>query len=252
MQEVGARVTTPPKPVTPLPPPPKMPTSLPKLESYLVKNHLRLLDFFKHLDRDKDWCVTLEDLKSVAAQYKMPLSEDDCNELFSSFDVKKKGRISYKEMLVGVSRWSHKSTRSTSHLSRIEPALSKDEQEGTMDEDATTADLVEVSPSEALVEGGREGKEGTNAASGPEVTSTLGGLTGALTAEYMQRLQDEFANVCRLCKEQDAVLSQELLERGTLQLLFSTHTHTHTHTHTPTHTCPYVCIIFCVCVRWTL
>ena len=216
MQEVGTRVATPPKPAPPLPPPPKMPLSLHTLESYLEKNHLRLLDFFKRLDRDKDWCVTLEDLKSVTAQCKMPLSEADCSELFSSFDVKKKGRISYKQMLEGVSRWSRKSTRSTSHLSHVAPVPSEDEQEDVDDgdDDAMVVDTVEVSPSDTQVEGECEGKEEGNAGPGCEVVSTLGGLTGELSVEYTLKLQDHFANVCELCTEQDAVLSLELLERG--------------------------------------
>ena len=224
MQEVGTRVATPPKPVPPLPPPPKMPLSLHTLESYLEKNHLRLLDFFRRLDRDKDWYVTLEDLKSVTAQCKMPLSEADCSELFSSFDIKKKGRISYKQMLEGVSRWSRKSTRSTSHLSHVAPVPSTDEQEGIVDDDdaAMVVDAVEVGLSDTQVEGECEGKEEGYAGPGCEVVSTLGGLTGELSVEYMRKLQDHFANVCKLCKEQDAVLSLELLERGTVLLqLFS-------------------------------
>lgn len=208
------RVATPPKPVLPPPPPPKMPLSLPKLESYLEKNHLRLLDFFKRLDHDKDWFVTLEDLKSVATQYKMPLSEADCKELFSSFDVMKKGQVCYKDMLEGMSRWSRKSTRSTSHLSRVESVPSNNGEEDTVEEDAVTADQTEVSRSDALMEGGCEEKEGGNAAAGSEVVSTLGGFTGELNAEYIRRLKDDFANVCKQCKEQEAVLSLELLERG--------------------------------------
>lgn len=242
----------PPKPVLPLPPPPKMPLSLHTLESYLEKNHLRLLDFFKRLDRDKDWCVTLEDLKSVTAQCKIPLSEADCSELFSSFDVKKKGQISYKQMLKGVSRWSRKSTRSTSHLSRVASVPSKDGQEDSVDDDddAMVVDAVEVSPSETQVEGECEEKEGGNAGSGCEVVSTLGGLTGELSVEYVRKLQGHFADVCKLCKEQDAVLSLELLERGAVQCCYSCSVHVHSthcnmhscmHAHTHTNTHLYAC-----------
>ena len=204
MEEVKSKASAPLPPKPPSPPPPKVPTALPKLESFLEEKHLRLLDFFKRMDKNKDWLVTVNDLQSVVKQYDIPVTDKECTELFSSIETKKKGEMSYKELLRGISKWTSKLNRSSSHLSRIREqdleAMEGEEDCAEIDHDSKDSADTQSSP---VVE---------SVSDGP--LSTMEGVAGEGDIRYKVKLRQQFNDVCKLFEEEGLVLKKTVLERG--------------------------------------
>ena len=203
MEEVNPKASAPLPPKPPSPTPPKMPTALPKLESFLEEKHLRLLDFFKRMDKNKDWLVTVDDLQSVVKQYDIPVTEKECMKLFSSIETKKKGEMSYKELLRGISKWTSKLNRSSSHLSRIrDQDLEAMEEEDCAEKDDDGGDSADTRSS-PVVESVSEGP-----------LSTMEGMAREGDIRYKVKLQQQFNDVCKLFEEEGLVMEKTLLERG--------------------------------------
>jgi hypothetical protein len=160
------------------------------------------------MDHNKDWFVTMNDFKVVVKHYNLPITDKECEELFTVIETKKKGKMSYKEFLRGISRWSSKLTRSSSHLHHVQ--LPEQEAEDICDENEEEKDSTSEE-GEAPIESDSVENSPPNGR-----VSTLDGSMRDMDIHYKVKLQKEFEDVCRLCKDRGLVLERTLLERALL------------------------------------
>ena len=192
------------------PPKPRMPLGLPKLEEYISRNQLTLLDLFKRIDHNKDWRISAEDFVRYFKQCKADLSDSELKELFASFEVKRKNAVTYKEFISGVAKWSNRYCSHFHEPSQVQEDTEEQHEEQS-DEDMESDEYEDTEkqlPAEKSVDSVTECFESTD--------TTLSGVIGDVDGRYRKKLQKEYCCLCNICEDHDLVLSEALLQRGEL------------------------------------
>ena len=87
-----------------------LPIALAMIADYLAEKRLRLIDLFAKVDKNKDWKMTREELKTAFKRIKIPLSDLELDHLIFTLDVNNDNELSYKEVVQGIDAY-HKDRR---------------------------------------------------------------------------------------------------------------------------------------------
>ncbi|XP_067942893.1 leucine-rich repeat-containing protein 74A-like [Watersipora subatra] len=72
-----------------------------KIKDFMTENGLRLIDFFKQLDKDNSNSLSYDELKRGCEKYNIELSDTDIMKTFKLLDTDKSGDIDFQELVVG-------------------------------------------------------------------------------------------------------------------------------------------------------
>lgn len=71
------------------------------LRDHIQKNNMRVLDFFKRMDKDASKAITIEEFVAGLQETGIPLRKDELTELVTGLDKDGNGEIDYQEMVIG-------------------------------------------------------------------------------------------------------------------------------------------------------
>ena len=213
------------------------PQAIAKLEDYVRKHRLRLVDMFTRMDKDKDWLITCRDCQQVFKRLHVPISDEEISELISALDSNDDGHLDYRELLSG--RLSYKvekrkgtqrnlglatpqvTVQSPELLSVPETSSGPERYSSDSDDDNTKQqkkEKMKIKQKQHL-RTIKKSPEATQTFRMKEhvAPSTLSSTTGQRTDHYRQEELKHFQNLLLYCRACGVVLNQSLLERGEWQ-----------------------------------
>jgi len=212
-----------------------------KLEDYVRKHRLRLVDMFTRMDKDKDWLISCKDCQQVLKNLHVPVSDEEISELMSALDSNDDGYLDYRELLSGTLLYKLEKRQ------RKKVTIAGD---ATPQDDAMPQVIVQLPEflsipetssgterysSDSDDEGTKQQKKDKmkskqkqhlkTVKKSPETMqtlrmkqhtapSTLSSTTGHRTDHYRKEELKQFQNLLVYCRTRGIVLNQSLLERG--------------------------------------
>lgn len=83
-----------------------LPIALALIADYLADHRLRLIDLFSKVDKNKDWKMTRDELKTAFQRIDIPLSEGQLDHLIFTLDADNDNELSYKEVARGIENYN--------------------------------------------------------------------------------------------------------------------------------------------------
>ena len=214
------------------------PQAIAKLEEYVRKHRLRLVDMFTRMDKDKDWLITCKDCQQVFKKLHVPVSDEEISELMSALDTNDDGHLDYRELLSG--RLSYKlekrkrkkgtqedtglttpqvTVQSPEFLSVPETSSGTERYSSDSDDEDNTKQKKKEKMKSKQKQFLRTVKKSPETAQTFRMKqhvapSTLSSTTGQRTDHYRQEELKHFQNLLLYCRSRGVVLNQSLLERG--------------------------------------
>lgn len=213
------------------------PQAIFKIEEYLGKHRLRLVDMFARVDRNKDWLISRSECRRVFKKLNVPITDTEIEELISALDSNNDGYLDYRELLKGrlAYKLERRQKKNKVNDDAKEPRVTVRSPQllsvldSSSDKDDTTNSTASVDSGETRQRKKEKMKsrqrQHLREAKRPESTrstrmkqhiapSTLHEPTAQLVDHYRQEELKQFQNLLVYCKAHGIVLNQPLLERG--------------------------------------
>lgn len=216
------------------------PQALGKIEEYIAKHRLRLVDMFTRMDKNKDWLISCSECQQMLKKLKVPVTDDEIDELVSALDKNNDGYLDYRELLKG--RLAYKQGKKK-HIDKkdgkLSPQMAIQSPQYLSIPDDNSYDSIRMcgtdstdSDSEYVKQPKRERMKSKQQhfrenKRSPESTqstrmkqhiaaSTLQEPTSHWVDRYRNEELKQFQNLILHCRNHGIVLNQSLLERGEL------------------------------------
>lgn len=196
------------------------PQAICKIEEYIAKRRLRLVDMFTRVDKNKDWLISCSECREVFRKLKVPITDAEIDELISALDKNNDGNLDYRELLKG--RLAYKLERRQKKkkpTAQSPQPTSVPGTDGTLDDTGSTTSADSEQKREKTKQKEQQLKsssESTHSARMKQhiAPSTLSEPTALWIEHYRQEELKQFENLLLYCRTHDIVLNQSLLERG--------------------------------------
>ena len=205
------------------------PQAIFKMEEYIARHRLRLIDMFARADKNKDWLISCNECRQVFKELKVPITDGEIDELMAALDINNDGSLDYRELLKGrlayrLEKRQRKRTSKCSPQVTIQPsqlASTPDESISIDDTDSTASADSEI---------GQQKRDRIKSIQKKHIRppesiqstrikqhvapSTLNEPTAQRVENYRQKELKQFENLLFYCRTHGVVLNQSLLERG--------------------------------------
>lgn len=215
----------------------KLPTpqAINKIEEYIAKHRLRLVDMFTRMDKNKDWLISCSECRQIFRELQLPISDAEVDELIAALDRNNDGHLDYRELLKG--RLAYKMGRqqrkqkvgiSSQMITVQSPQFLSvpDNSNNSNDKnDAATCDSEGIKQQKRKKMRIKQKQHLRETKASPEFTqstrikqhvapSTLHEPAAQRVDHYRQEELKQFQNLLLYCRTRGIVLNQSLLERG--------------------------------------
>lgn len=212
------------------------PQAIRKIEEYIRTHRLRLVDMFTRMDKNKDWLISCSECQQLFRTLRVPITDDEVEELVVALDCNNDGYLDYRELLKG--RLAYKLERQQKKkkfekkcdeisLTVQSPQLLSIPGSGSdTDDNVSTSNSVTSFDSEMRQQKREKmNKQKQHFRETPECTqsirmkqhispSTLHKSTAQQVNHYREDELKQFQNLLLYCRTHDIVLNQSILERG--------------------------------------
>lgn len=200
-----------------------------KIEEYIAKHRLRLVDMFARVDKNKDWLISWDELRQVFRKLEIPISDAEVDELIAALDRNNDGNLDYRELLKGRLAYKLERRRKKKKPVQQSPQMavqSTSVPDNSMDDTDSTAsadseikqqkrDKVKSKQKQQLREAKKSSDSTQSIRMKQHITpSTLSEPTAQRVEHYRQEELKQFENLLLYCRTHGIVLNQSLLERG--------------------------------------
>ena len=206
------------------------PQAIFKMEEYIARHRLRLIDMFARADKNKDWLISCSECRQVFKELQVPITDSEIDELMGALDINNDGSLDYRELLKGrlAYRLEKRQRKKTPGKCSPRVTIQPPQLASMLDENISIADTDSTASADSEI--GQQRRDRTKSIQkkrikSPEsmqstrikqhvAPSTLNEPTAQRVENYRQEELKQFENLLLYCRTHGIVLNQSLLERG--------------------------------------
>ena len=208
------------------------PQAIFKIEEYIAKHRLRLIDMFARADKNKDWLISCSECRQVFKELQVPITDSEIDELMAALDINNDGSLDYRELLKGrlAYRLEKRQKKRTPVKCSPQVTIQSPQLVSMPDENVSVGDTDSTVSANSEIEQKREKRKSIQKKSSESIQSTrikqhvapstLNEPTAQRVEHYRQEELKQFESLLLYCRTHGIVLNQSLLERGEVFVKF--------------------------------